>query len=271
MPDSLAQFYRTEIVDTGRLSLLTLLAGIIITFLLLRLNTRLIRRGVRWWPGNLEKGDIHLHHIALGLPVMFISAVLEFAFRPGFPYVQILALVFGGATAVVFDEYALLLHLRDVYWQEEGRHSVVAVFFAMTFAAFLVAGVVPLAANDTSYGEAVSRWSIVMVVTVNSAFVLASLLKGKLWMGWIGFFLPVVAWIGALRLARLNSPWARWFYRRNPRKYQRAERREERFVATVGRWRLQFSDLVSGKPDPRPGASPQTGGHHVSAPVGKGR
>ena len=250
MPDSLSQFYRTEIVHTGRLPMLVLLAGIIVTFLFLRLNTRLIRKGVRWWPGNLEKGDAHLHHVAIGLPIMFIAGVLEFAFRPSFPWAEIVALCFGGATAVVFDEYALLLHVRDVYWQKEGRHSVVAVFLAATFAAFLVAGIVPLAANDTSTGEAVSRWSIALVVAVNFTFVLVSFLKGKIWMGWIGFFLPVVAWVGAARLARPSSPWARWFYRRRPRRLLRAERRELGFASGVGRWRLRLSDLVSGAPDP---------------------
>ena len=143
MPDSLSQFYHTEIVHTGRLPMLVLLGGIIVTFLLIRLNTRLIRANVRWWPGNFEKGDVHVHHIAIGVPFLFVCGVLEFAFRPGWPWVEIIALIFGGAAALVFDEYALILHVRDVYWKEEGRHSVVAVFLAAIFAAFLVVGVVP--------------------------------------------------------------------------------------------------------------------------------
>ena len=253
MPDSLSQFYHTEIVHTGRLPMLVLLAGIIITFLLIRLNTRLIRAGVRWWPGNFEKGDVHVHHIAIGVPFLFVCGVLEFAFRPGWPWVEIIALIFGGAAALVFDEYALILHVRDVYWKEEGRHSVVAVFLAAMFAAFLVVGVVPLAANgDMQSGEVVSRWSIAGVVLFNSCFVLVSFLKGKIWMGWIGFFLPMVAWVGAVRLARPRSPWARWFYRTSDRKRERAGRREDSFSRNVGRWRLKVSDLVSGAPD-RPG------------------
>jgi hypothetical protein len=253
MPDSLSQFYHTEIVHTGRLPMLVLLGGIIVTFLLIRLNTRLIRSGVRWWPGNFEKGDVHVHHIAIGVPFLFVCGVLEFAFRPGWPWVEIIALIFGGAAALVFDEYALVLHVRDVYWKEEGRHSVVAVFLAAIFAAFLVVGVVPLAANgDMQAGEVVSRWSIALVVLFNSIFVLVSFLKGKIWMGWIGFFLPMVAWVGALRLARPRSPWERWFYRRSDRKMDRARRRDESFSRNVGHWRLKFSDVVSGAPD-KPG------------------
>ncbi len=269
MPDSLSQFYNTEIVHTGRLPMLVLLGGIIITFLLIRLNTRLIRRGVRWWPGNFEKGDVHLHHVAIGLPLLFICGVLEFAFRPGFPWVEIIALCFGGAAALVFDEYALVLHVRDVYWKEEGRHSVVAVFLAAIFAAFLVVGVVPLAANsDVPAGEVVSRWSIASSSCSTPRFVLVSFLKGKIWMGWIGFFLPMVAWVGAVRLARPRSPWARWFYHRNDRKMERAARREVSFSQNVGHWRLKVSDLVSGAPD-RPGHHRRHDGpaSSVGAPV----
>ena len=31
------------------------------------------------------------------------------------------AAVFGLGTALVLDEFALILHLRDVYWANEGR------------------------------------------------------------------------------------------------------------------------------------------------------
>jgi lysyl-tRNA synthetase class 2 len=79
--------------------------------------------------------------------------------------------------------------------------------------------------------------------------VLVAFLKGKIWMGWIGFFLPVIAWVGALRLARPRSPWARWFYRKSEHKMERAARRDESFSRNVGHWRLKFSDLVSGAPD----------------------
>ena len=25
---------------------------------------------MRWWPGNFEKGDVHVHHIAIGAPFL---------------------------------------------------------------------------------------------------------------------------------------------------------------------------------------------------------
>ncbi len=243
------QFYHTEIADTGRLPLFALLAGMLMTFLLIRLNTRMIRAGVRWWPGNLEHGDVHLHHVVFGLPVMFVAAVVEFAFRPDRPWVEVLALCFGAAAGLVFDEFALILHLEDVYWTERGRKSVVAVFLGITFAGFLLVGVVPLGAADPASVEYTSRWGAVAVVMANVAFVVIAFLKGKLWMGWIGFFIPMVAWAGAVRLARPQSPWARWRYKNKPRKLERARLREERFARSVGHWRLKLADLVGGAPD----------------------
>lgn len=246
--DWLSQFYHTEIADTGRLPLFLLLAGMLLAFLLIRVNTRLIRAQVRWWPGNLEHGDVHLHHVVFGLPVMFATTVVEFAFRPGRPWVEILALAFGAAAGLAFDEFALILHLEDVYWTERGRKSVVAVFLGITFAAFLLVGVVPLGALDPRSVESASRWSVAIIVLANIGFVVVSFLKGKLWMGWIGFFIPMVAWTGALRLARPQSPWARWRYAGKPRKLERAEAREQRFASTVGSWRLKLADVVAGAP-----------------------
>jgi len=39
-------------------------------------------------------------------------------------YNPLLGVLYGIATALVVDEFALLLNLRDVYWTEEGRVSV---------------------------------------------------------------------------------------------------------------------------------------------------
>jgi len=41
----------------------------------------------------------------------------------------------GAASALVLDEFALWLNLKDVYWQHQGRESVEALAF---FAGFLL-------------------------------------------------------------------------------------------------------------------------------------
>ena len=52
--------------------------------------------------------------------------------------------LFGLGTALVLDEFALILHLRDVYWSNEGRLSIDAVFVAAGVTALLLIGVSPV-------------------------------------------------------------------------------------------------------------------------------
>ena len=54
--------------------------------------------------------------------------------------------------------------------------------------------------------------------------------------------------MGAIRLARLNSPWARRRYRKHPKKLARAEHREARLRARWLAWRDAFFDLIAGRP-----------------------
>lgn len=64
-------------------------------------------------------------------------------------------------------------------------------------------------------------------------------------LGLVGLFVPLFAYVGALRLARPGSPWARWRYRGKARKLAKAQRREEKLI----RRRRRLSDLVGGTPD----------------------
>jgi lysyl-tRNA synthetase class 2 len=85
----LGSFFHNE-----KLPAFALLAGLVLTFLGLRVNTRLIRKGVSWWPGDIHRGKVHVHHVVIGLPVMFVIGVVEFAVHPGSPWVELLALFF---------------------------------------------------------------------------------------------------------------------------------------------------------------------------------
>jgi hypothetical protein len=67
------------------------------------------------------------------------------------------------------------------------------------------------------------------------------LLKGKLATGLIGLPLPLVALVGALRLAKPESFWARRFY--SERKMSKSE---ERFGARYLARRERLRSLVSG-------------------------
>ena len=231
-----------------KLPAFALLVGMVLTFLGLRINTHLIRKQVSWWPGNIRRGKVHVHHMVIGLIAMFAVGVLEFAIHPGAPWVEILALCFGGAAGAVFDEFALVLHLKDVYWEREGRKSVVAVFLATSFIAFMAIGMVPLGYADPNSPATIIEWSAVGVMILDLALVAVAFLKGRIWLGWIGLFMPAVALVAVIRLAR---PWSIWAHRRysdKPQKLARAERRAVDFDSRWGRRQRLIIDFFAGVP-----------------------
>jgi len=60
--------------------------------------------------------------------------------------------------------------------------------------------------------------------------------------------IPLIAVVGAIRLARPHSPWARWRYKQGSRKRDRAQRREDtKRIRWVDR-RKRVEDAVGGRP-----------------------
>lgn len=241
-----------DFLHAGKWPLLFLLFGLLLAFIFVRVNTRLIRSGVSWWPGNIESGDLHVHHVVIGFILMTVVGILEFALQPGGWTQRILGLLFGMGLGVSLDEFALILHLEDVYWEEQGRKSIDAVVVVATFICMLLVGLVPLGFEEQ--GET-SRWTLAATIAVQAVFVIVTLLKGKIWWGLLGIFIPVLAWVAAFRLARPGSPWARWRYKDKPSKLARARRRAERYDKTLGRAQDRLWDLIGGKPGrPQPKA-----------------
>jgi hypothetical protein len=160
----------------------------------------------------------------------------------------------------VLDEFALILHLEDVYWSQAGRASIDAVFVALAVTAMLLLGLGP----DFGVEKALRRgltggWSPLVAVGASVlvllalAIVVITLLKGKIWIGLLGLFVPpviVVVAIAAVRLARPHSPWAHWRYHGGSQaqeKMARAQSRERRHLARLG---IRLQNLIGGLPDP---------------------
>jgi hypothetical protein len=276
-------WFEAQVVDTGRLPLFCFFVAFVAGFGFIRVSVRLIRAQVRWWPGNVHAGTVHVHHMVFGVVFMGIGGVAELAaplhslaWRSG-P-----AALFGLGTALVLDEFALILHLRDVYWTNEGRLSVDAVFVAIGVTALLLIGVSPVGVKsvaDYHHLPGSTAAVVTLILTVAVLFVLAgiTLLKGKIWTGLLGLFLPPVLIIGAIRLGRPDSPWARWRYGERPGKLARANRRDERLRQPAIRAKVAVQDLLAGRHDqpvivreqqalPRPGpASPGQAGDRADA------
>ena len=224
--------------------------GLLLTFLFVRLNTRLIRAKVSWWFHDIEsEGGLHMHHMVIGVVLMVVSGLGLIAFLPQGLWLQLVALLFGAGVALTLDEFALILRLQDVYWTSEGRLSVDAVIVAVCVGLLLVLGVRPLG-NTTGLAAtgAAADVAIAMVVLIDVALAVICLLKGKLWTGFFAVFIPAVGLVGASRIARPGSPWARRRYRDRPKKLAKAQRREDHVNATWRTWRTALFDLIAGKP-----------------------
>ena len=240
-----------HVLDDAKRPLFFLLVGFILTFVLARLNTRVTRArgGSGLGVGSIvTAGGLHIHHSVFGLIGMIVFGILEFALQPGSPWIELFALFFGSGAALTLDEFALILHLEDVYWTGEGRTSIDAVILGVTFITLLLTGLTPRSFSEVGDLVAMSRWVGSALILSGAAFVVVSYLKGKLFLGTVGIFFPPVAVVGALRLAKPHSPWARREYARNSAKLERARRRDE---GLHRRWRQRKHyvwDVIGGKP-----------------------
>lgn len=254
------EWFRDDIVGRGRLPLLSCLLAFLVTFLVTRSVVRYIRSQAgnpgppRWWqPRNLHFGTKHIHHVVFGVVLVMVAGVTLVAAGPNAhePAFSLAAIAFGIGAALVLDEYALILHLSDVYWEEDGRASVDAVFAATAVTGLLVLGFHPLTFvlstwHDTS--------SLLIHAGVIASLVMALplgvmvLLKGKVWTGLIGmFFFPLLV-VGAVRLSRPHAPWARWRYLPDRARMHRALERERRLRRPVIAAKLWLQDAVAGRP-----------------------
>jgi hypothetical protein len=257
----LFDFYSTHVVEPGKHALFLMFVAFVLTFLFIRFSVRMIRAGVSWWPGNVQPGGLHIHHVTFGLVFMVTAGVLVFA--PGTwksPWWEILGALFGIGAALVLDEFALVLHLDDVYWSEKGRLSVEVVALGIGLIGMLVLGFLPFGVEGLAEEEHATRWGYVATVLINGTFVVITLLKGRVWLGLLGLLFPLLALIGAFLIAKPDSSWARRRYKEGSRKYTRAVARAGRHDARWRRVKYRIFDAVAGRPDAAPTVVPEQGG-----------
>ncbi|MDR3656625.1 MAG: hypothetical protein P4L48_13460 [Mycobacterium sp.] len=253
-------WFSHDVVDRGRLPLLCCLVAFILTFFVTRSFVRFIRhraetgRPTRWWhPRNVHLGGVHIHHVTFGVVLALLSGLtlVTLSVDGHEPQFALAATFFGIGAALVLDEYALILHLSDVYWSEDGRTSVDAVFAAVAVAGLLMMGLHPLMFFLPIWHGAES---VALRAVVGGALALALplavvvVLKGKVWTGLLGMFIVVLLVIGAIRLSRPHAPWARWRYTTQPDKMRRALQRERTLRRPVVRAKLYIQCAIAGTP-----------------------
>jgi hypothetical protein len=238
-----------DLLDTGpepgRGAAFLALLALLVSFAFIRTSARLMRSPkVPWWPGSVTTDSgLHIHHLVWGIGLVLVSGFLALATDLREPWWHITAIGFGVGAGLTLDEFALWLRLEDVYWSQEGRASVDAVIIATVFAALVVVGVRPFGLDEAS--------SVIATMAVaGTSLALASItfLKGRLLLGVMAIFFPMVGAVSAARLGKPESPWARWFYRGRRRgRLERARARfgPERRAELLGR---RIQDLIGGAP-----------------------
>jgi hypothetical protein len=219
---SISSLYDRAIVDTGKQPEFLFFIAFLITFGFIRTSAHMIRAQVKWWPGNVEVGGTHIHHLVWGIILLLITGYVAIAIRPPSPWQEIDAVFFGIGTGLTLDEFALWLNLKDVYWSQEGRRSIDAVIIAAAISGMVLIGFsawveVAKRVEDAAF-TVVGTFGIVAII-----FAIVNLAKERLVSAVAGLFVLPVGVVIAFRLARPHSLWAKIFY--SKAKKARAEAR----------------------------------------------
>lgn len=119
--------------------LFNILTGFVGAFALMRLSTWGQRAG--WWPLDpVRVGGRHIHHFVPGILLAFGAGGAGLA-TANERLEEALSFLFGAGVGLTFDEAALLLDLRDVYWTREG---IVSVQVSSGLAAILAVSILAL-------------------------------------------------------------------------------------------------------------------------------
>lgn len=247
----MGQWFHDNITEPGKLPTLLALASFVLTFLVTRTVVRMIRAG-RGPFRDVTPGGLHIHHVVPGVILTVVGGFGAVGSgRHGWA-AGVFAVLFGMGAGLVLDEFALIVHLDDVYWTEEGRRSVEVVVLAAALALLVLGGFSPLGVDSLTAEERQNRVTVLVTILLNLLLVLVTFVKGKPTLALISVFVPFVALFGAVRLARPGSLWARHLYRDRPRARARAALRSYRHDRRWDGPRRKFQDLIAGAPDRLP-------------------
>src|SRR5215475_4689481 len=93
------------------------------TFAGVRTITHSIKRGDGPFH-NLTLDRAHLHHYMFGIAMIIGVGAVAVSGEERTRSQPLVGLTYGSGLALIVDEFALLLDLKDVYWAKQGRSSV---------------------------------------------------------------------------------------------------------------------------------------------------
>ena len=122
LPKDVRRVYREDLDPRQRAALLSWLA-FTVTFGTVRGITYSIKEGKGPF-GNLSVGGEHLHHYMWGIGLLAGVGGVAVHGEDKQRRHPVVAISYGVGLALIVDEFALLLDLKDVYWARQGRISV---------------------------------------------------------------------------------------------------------------------------------------------------
>jgi hypothetical protein len=127
-------------LDPETQSLVISWAAFTSTFAGVRLLTHWIRAGHGPKSGGMSVGGRHFHHYNLGIGLLGVVGAVGLRGSEERRRHPVTATAYGSALALIVDEFALLLDLKNVYWKSDGRKSVDAAVTVIAAGATIIVG-----------------------------------------------------------------------------------------------------------------------------------
>jgi hypothetical protein len=242
----MVSWWHRDVIAAGKLALLLCFLAFVLTFVTTRTITRLIRDGRGPFHDRVTASGTHVHHAVPGLILLIIGAFVAIGGPQTLLWRSVAGVLVGVGVSLVLDEFALILHLQDVYWSGEGQLSVEAVSLTAGCLGLALVGFSPFGVNSVDTVELSVRLSATVVLLAGGVLSVVCALKGKYRSALFGLFLLPVAAIGAVRLARPSSIWARRRYGAD-----RLAHAARRAAAFDRRWlpvQTNWENFVGGRP-----------------------
>jgi hypothetical protein len=127
-------------LQPGEQSVLIAWSSFTATFAGVRALTHWIHDGHGPSGGGMSMGGHHFHHYNIGIAGLTAIGAVALRGHERHRRHPLTAAAYGSAVALVVDELALLIDLKDVYWAREGRTSVDAAIIVTAVGATIAAG-----------------------------------------------------------------------------------------------------------------------------------
>jgi hypothetical protein len=124
-----------RIEDSKRLSQILVLISFLASFAIIRVITYFQKIGALFNPGI--RATLHIHHLVPGILLILLSGYVGLSFWASDKVRHFMAILFGIGAALVIDEFALWLYLKDVYWEKQGRASIDAIIYVVILLAII--------------------------------------------------------------------------------------------------------------------------------------